>query len=58
MAHHSVSEHVEDLPGLPPGRAQLEDAAPAAPQPVFELTTSPRFAAWLAAQRANIAFTT
>jgi uncharacterized protein (TIGR03032 family) len=31
---------------------------PASPQPVFELTTSPHFAAWLAAQRASLAFTT
>jgi hypothetical protein len=28
------------------------------PQPVFELTTSPHFAAWLAAQRASLVFTT
>ena len=34
------------------------NATPAVPQPVFELTASPHFAAWLAAQGASIAFTT
>ena len=37
---------------------QPPDAAAAPPRPVFELTTSPHFAAWLGGHRASLAFTT
>jgi uncharacterized protein (TIGR03032 family) len=45
-----MSNHSED-------RAH-ERTVPVAPRPVFELTTSPHFPAWLAAQRASLVFTT
>ena len=46
----------EPGPGRGPGSGEAQPQA--APRPVFELTTSAHFAAWLAGERASLAFTT
>ena len=45
-------------PGTGESAARPPDDTGAAPRPVFELTTSPHFASWLAARRSSLAFTT
>ena len=48
---------------IPPSAADARatpppQAPPVQPRPVFELSTSPHFPAWLASQRASLVFTT
>ena len=47
-----------DEPDKPEDTARPSPAPAPPPRPVFELTASPYFAAWLAAQRASLVFTT
>ena len=57
-AQRNATEEARENAAGPSAHLPAGPAESGAPRPVFELSTSPHFAAWLASQRASLIFTT